>query len=457
VDIRAHLLELIKDESRVSTGQSVLEQHGRDMTYHPPHRPDCVVFAKTTEEVQRVLSFANDHHIPVTPCGVMTSLEGHAIPVQGGISLDLTHMNKVLEIRPNDFLVRVQPGVTRTQLNKALKSYGLQFPLDPGADATLGGMAATNASGTTAVRYGVMRNQVLDLEVVLADGSVVHTGGMALKSSAGYHLTGLFVGSEGTLGVITELTLRVHAIPEHTVAARAVFPDVFSACNAAYAIISSGVPIGRVELVDEYTIDAVNRLKGTDYTVKPTLFLEFHGSKEAVKGDVTIGEQCCTEEGALEFVFESDETARRQLWEARHDAALAIAQTAPGKKMKITDVCLPISELPGAIQYARKLIDENGIYGAILGHVGDGNFHVEFMVNPDDEREMEVAERVNYEIVQYALANGGTCTGEHGIGLGKTKYLQLEHSDTVQWMKGIKQLFDPRGILNPGKLFLQSE
>lgn len=455
MDLRSSLLQLIPDESRVSTGQSVLEQHGRDLTYHAEHQPDCVVFAKTTEEVRRVMQFAGQSKIPVTPCGVITSLEGHAIPVQGGISLDLTQMNRVVEVRPDDFIVRVQPGVIRSQLNKALKTYGLQFPLDPGADATLGGMAATNASGTTAVRYGVMRNQVLDLEVVLADGSVMRTGGMAAKSSAGYNLTGLFVGSEGTLGVITELTLRVYGIPEATVAARAAFPDVFMACNAAYAIIGSGVPIGRVELVDENTVAAVNRLKGTNYTAKPTLFLEFHGTAAAVKSDVALGQQTCQEEGALEFVFDSDEKARHRLWEARHDAALAIAQTAPGKKMKITDVCMPISELPGAIQYARQIIDQNGIYGAILGHVGDGNYHIEFMVDPTDEKEMETAEFINDQVIQYALNRGGTCTGEHGVGMGKTKYLQQEHPDGVHWMRQLKNLFDPQGILNPGKLFAQ--
>lgn len=455
LELRQRLLELISDELRVSTGQSVLEQHGRDLTYHAPHLPDCVVFGKTTEEVQLVLKFANEHQIPVTPCGVITSLEGHAIPLRGGISLDMTQMKQVLEVRPDDFLVRVQPGVTRSQLNQALKSYGLQFPLDPGADATLGGMAATNASGTTAVRYGVMRNQVLDLEVVLADGSVIHTGGMALKSSAGYNLTGLFVGSEGTLGIITELTLRVYGIPEATIAARAVFPDAFTACNAAYAIIGSGVPIGRVELVDEHTIAAVNRFKGTNYATKPTLFLEFHGSTEAVKADVALGQQCCVEEGSTEFVFETDERARHQLWEARHDAALAVAQTAPGKKMKVTDVCMPISELPGAIQYARGIIDSQGIYAAILGHVGDGNYHIEFMVNPDDAAELERAEFVNHQIVQYALDRGGTSTGEHGVGVGKSKYLLQEHGDTVPWMKGLKHLFDPNGILNPGKLFVE--
>lgn len=453
MDLYAELAQRMGDRDRVSRGESVLDQHGRDLTYHQPHRPDIVVFPVNATEVSAVLRFASENAIPVTPCGVLTSLEGHIIPVRGGISMDMTRMSEVLEVRPGDFLVRVEPGVTRTQLNRALRSYGLQFPLDPGADATLGGMAATNASGTTAVRYGVMRNQVLSLQVVLADGSVIETGNMAFKSSAGYNLTGLFVGSEGTLGVITQLTLRVHPIPESTIAARAVFPDVQAACEAAYAIIGSGVPIGRVELVDDKTIAAVNQLKRTAYVEQPTLFLEFHGTAASVKGDVALGEELCREEGAVDFVFEVDEEARHQLWEARHDAALAIMQTAPGKRMKLTDVCMPIAALPDAIAHARQLLDTHGLYGAILGHVGDGNYHVEFMVDPDDADEMRVAEDVNHAIVQYALDRGGTCTGEHGVGMGKVQYLAQEHQDTIVWMQRLKQVFDPRGILNPGKLF----
>jgi D-lactate dehydrogenase (cytochrome) len=453
LELQSALLELVSDPKQITTGTSIREQHGRDMGYYTPHTPDIVVFAKDKEEISRVLKFANQNHVPVTPCGVLTSLEGHVIPVQGGISLDVTQMNQVIEVRPRDFLVRVQPGVTRTQLNKALKPYGLQFPLDPGADASLGGMAATNASGTTAVRYGVMRSQVLDLEVVLANGQIIHTGGMSVKSSAGYNMTGLFVGSEGTLGVITELTLRVYAIPEATSAARAVFPNLSAASDAAYDMMNSGIAIGRIELVDEFTIDAVNRAKGTNYVQQPTLFLEFHGSTAAVAADVTIAKEVCKEGGCSEFIFETEAEARNLLWDARHDAALAVIQTAPQKKMKVTDVCVPLSELPKAIKAARETIDSYGIYGAILGHVGDGNYHAIFMVNPEDTEEMRVAEEVNHKIVQYALERGGTCTGEHGVGVGKIPYLADEHKDTLPWMKAIKQMFDPNGILNPGKLF----
>ncbi len=454
LDLHSDLLQLIPDKNRVTIGESVLHQHGQDYSYHPPHNPDVVVFAVNKDEVSRVLKYANENRVPVTPCGVLTSVEGNVLPVSGGISLDLTKMNNVIEVRPKDFLVRAEPGVTRTQLNKELKPYGLQFPLDPGADASIGGMAATNASGTTAVRYGVMRDQVVDLEVVLADGSIIHTGGMSMKSSAGYNLTGLFIGSEGTLGVITELTLRARPIPEFTVAARAVFPDLENACEAAYGITGSGIPIGRIELVDEHTIHAVNLAKGTNYVEQPTLFLEFHGSEEhAVQGSVALSEEICLDAGGAEFVFETDAESRHQLWEARHDAALAVMQTAPKKKMKVTDVCVPLSELPEAIRVARETIDAFGVYGAILGHVGDGNYHVIFMVDPNDPAEMKIADEINHEIVQYALERGGTCTGEHGVGLGKMQYLQQEHAETVPWMNRIKLLFDPNGILNPGKLF----
>ncbi|QSO51621.1 FAD-binding protein [Alicyclobacillus curvatus] len=478
--LHAQLLELIPDPKRVTRGTSIIAAHSQDYSHHAPHRPDVVVFAESTEDVVKVMQFANQHYIAVTPCGVLTSLEGHAIPIHSGISLDVTLMNRVLDVRPQDFLVRVQPGVTRTQLNRELRRYGLQFPLDPGADASLGGMAATNASGTTAVRHGVMRDQVLDLEVVLADGSVIHTGGMSAKSSAGYNMTGLFIGSEGTLGVITELTLRVYPIPESTIAARAVFADLAAASAAAYGIMQSGIPIGRIELVDEHTIFAVNHAKGTTYMEKPTLFLEFEGSNAAVQEDVRIVEDICSEvdrgaggsgsggnpgstassassanhgNGLIEFVFETEAEKRNLLWEARHDAALAVIQTAPQKRMKVTDVCVPLSDLPEAIRMARETIDSYGTYGAILGHVGDGNYHVIFMVDPNDAEELRIADEMNDKIVQYALARGGTCTGEHGVGIGKMRYLAKEHPDTLPWMKGIKQLFDPSGILNPGKLF----
>ncbi|MCL6517626.1 FAD-linked oxidase C-terminal domain-containing protein [Alicyclobacillus sp.] len=455
-DLREALLEILPDPGRVTSGASALDQHGRDLSHHAPRRPDVVVFPETAEEVSRILRFANEHRVPVVPFGVGTSLEGHVIPERGGISIDMTRMNRVVEVRPKDFLVRVQPGITRTQLNRHLTPHGLWFPLDPGADATIGGMAATNASGTTAVRYGVMRDQVLDLEVVLADGSIVRTGSMARKSSAGYNLTGLFVGSEGTLGVITELTLKVYGIPEHTVAARAEFPDLYAACQAAYGIIGSGIPIARVELVDEHTVAAVNRFKGTAYPETPALFLEFQGTKAAVEGDVRLAEEICREEGATAFRFETDSAARHELWEARHDAALAILAVRPGSRMKVTDVCVPPSDMPEAIRRARETIDRHGVHGAILGHVGDGNYHVVFAVDPDDEAELAVAERINDEIVRFALERGGTCTGEHGVGWGKMRYVAEERASVLPLMRAVKRAFDPNNILNPGKVFTLS-
>ncbi|CAB3390881.1 FAD-binding oxidoreductase [Kyrpidia spormannii] len=447
-DLRA----LLADPDRVTVNETILEHHSHDLTYHTPHLPEAVVFPTDTQEVSRIVRFANENGIPVVPFGVGSSLEGHVIPVRGGITLDLSRMNQILEIRPQDFLVRVQPGVTRSQLNQALRSHGLFFPVDPGADATLGGMAATNASGTNAVRYGAMRGQVLGLEVVLPDGRIIHTGGLSVKSSAGYYLTGLFVGSEGTLGVITEVILRVYGIPEHTAAARAVFPDVESAGRAAVALIGSGMTVGRVELVDAKTIVAVNRFKGTDYLESPTLFLEFGGGRKAVEEDIRLAEELVNSEGCQAFVYEHDPEAVAKLWEARHHAALALMAMAPGKKMMTTDVCVPISHLPGALHAARELMERRGMDGFILGHVGDGNYHAGFAVDADDPEDIARAEEVNAAIVRYALERGGTCTGEHGVGLGKRKYLPEEHGEAVELMRGIKALIDPKGIMNPGKV-----
>jgi D-lactate dehydrogenase (cytochrome) len=314
-------------------------------------------------------------------------------------------------------------------------------------------MAATNASGTNAVRYGAMRDQVLGLEVVLADGMVMRTGGMAMKSSAGYNLTALFVGSEGTLGVFTEITLRLYPIPEHVLAARSVFPDIERAGRAAVAMIRSGMQVGRCELVDARTIQAVNAYKGTSYAASPTLFLEFSGAEAAVERDVAAARALCEAEGAETVDFEQDEAGRERLWEARHEAALAIMELDPDRRPMTTDVCVPISDLPGALRHARDAIASRGLEGAILGHVGDGNYHAVFPVDPQDAAECERAEAVNAEIVAYALARGGTCTGEHGVGFGKMEHLQTEHGDSLPLMRGIKRLADPNGVLNPGKLF----
>jgi len=454
VDLLSELRSIVPDEGRIMTDGEEIERHGLAFfTYLPPSAPDAVVFPASREEVVEILRFADGRGVPVVPFGQGSSLEGHTIPVRGGISLDLGMMDEILEIRPDDFVARVQPGVTHGKLNERLKEHGLFFPVDPGWDASLGGMAATNASGTNAVRYGAMRERVLGLEAVLADGTVLRTGGMSMKSSAGYNLTGLFVGSEGTLGVFTELTLRLQPIPEQILAARAVFPSIEVAGRAAVAMIRSGMQIGRLELVDARTIEAVNAFKGTAYAVSPTLFLEFSGTEAAVERDVATARAISETEGARAFDFEEDEAGRERLWEARHEAALAIKELNPDKKPMTTDVCVPISDLPDALREARGTIRANGLDGAILGHVGDGNYHAVFPVDPDDEEDLARAERVNSEIVAYALARGGTCTGEHGIGFGKAAYLREEHGDSLPFMRGIKRLADPNGIMNPGKIF----
>lgn len=448
------LIEMKKltDENRATRNETILSQHSKDESHHSPVLPEVVVFPNSASEVSSIIQYANEHQIPVVPFGAGSSLEGHCIPLQGGISINFQNMNKILEVRQEDFLVRVQPGVTRSQLNLALKKYGLFFPVDPGADATLGGMAATNASGTTSVRYGIMRPQVRDLEVVLADGSIIHTGGLAAKSSSGYHLTGLFVGSEGTLGVFTELTLKVYGIPESMAAGRAVFPDVKSAVDGAISLLSSGNSLARVELVDEHSIRQVNSHSQTAYPEKPTLFLEFHGNEEGLKQDLAFAQELLSANGCEDFVFENDSIKRAELWEARHHLAYAFKHGFPGREMMLTDVCVPLTELTGAVVYARELIEKAGLNGGVLGHVGDGNFHSILMFDKNSPEETQQANEVNEKIVEYALSRKGSCTGEHGIGIGKMKYLQQEHADTLPLMKLIKQQFDPNHILNPGKI-----
>jgi D-lactate dehydrogenase (cytochrome) len=451
-DLRAELLRLVPDERRVTDGESVLDQHSADLSYHPGRRPDIVVFPETTDEVARVLEWADNARVPVVPFGAGTSLEGHVIPLEGGISLDLTRMNGVVALRPDDLTATVQAGVTRSQLEAAAGPHGLWFPVDPGADATLGGMAATNASGTTTVRYGGMRTHVLALEVVLADGRVVRTGSRAVKTSAGYNLTNLFIGSEGTLGVITELTLRLHPISEHIVVARAAFPSVEAACRAAAAIIGSGVLVTRCELLDAMTIAALNAFSGTDFPPSPYLFVEFGGTEAGVAGDLATTRELAEDEGATAFESESDPTARARMWSARHNALMASLALAPGSKAMTTDVAVPVSELAAAIEQARRALDESGLRGGIVGHVGDGNFHVAFLLDPSDSASIAQAEALNGRVVEDALARGGTCTGEHGIGFGKLGYLEQEHGDLIPLFRGIKQLLDPNGILNPGKV-----
>jgi D-lactate dehydrogenase (cytochrome) len=452
MDLRAELLRVLPDERRVSAGESELDQHAGDLSYHRPRRPDVVVYAESTQEVSALLAWANEQRVPVTAFGAGTSLEGHVIPARGGISLDLSRMDRILEISPGDFLARVQPGVLRSALNTAAGAHGLWFPVDPGADATLGGMTATNASGTTTVRYGGMRTHVLALEVVLVDGTVIRPGSQTVKSSAGYDLRALFVGSEGTLGVITELTLRLHGIPEHVVAVRATFPSVEAACRAAVALIGSGVGVLRCELLDAATVRAVNAYKGTDFHEAPSLFVEFGGSEAGVGGDLEATREIFGWESVETFEHEREVEARTRLWEARHQASLAVTAQSPGKRMFATDACVPLSQLPDAVRFARERIDARGREAAIVGHVGDGNYHLALTADPDDPQDVADATALNDELVAWALDHGGTSTGEHGVGLGKIGYLEREHGDLLPHLRGLKELFDPNGILNPGKV-----
>jgi D-lactate dehydrogenase (cytochrome) len=436
----------------VNDGESALDQHGSDLSYHPASRPDVVVYPESTAEVVAVLEYADRERIPVIPFGAGTSLEGHVIPLTGGISLDLSRMTRIVAVRPEDLTATVEAGVTRLQLEAALGPQGLWFPVDPGADATLGGMAATNASGTTTVRYGGMRAHVLELEVVLAGGRVIRAGSRAVKTSAGYHVAGLFIGSEGTLGVITELTLRLHPIPERSVVARAAFPTIEAACEAAAAMIAAGVQLTRCELLDAMTVAALNAFADADLPVTPYLFLEVGGTEGAVAGDVeTVGE-LVTESGATAFESFGDPTVRAQMWGMRHKVLMASLALAPGLRSMTTDVAVPVSELPAAIEQARRALDASDLRGGIVGHVGDGNFHVAFLLDPGDAGSVAQAKELNDRIVADALARGGTCTGEHGVGFGKLAYLEQEHGDLVPLYRGIKELFDPNGIMNPGKV-----
>lgn len=453
VELIVNQLKQVLLEEQISTNETVRQLHGKDESHHALSLPDVVVFPRSTADVSAILKIAHAERVPVVPFGVGSSLEGNVIPIAHGISIDFSDMNAILEIRPDDLLVKVQPGVTRSQLNKELKKHGLQFTVDPGADATLGGMAATNASGTTAVRYGVMRDQVRDLEVVLADGSVIHTGNLAAKSSSGYHLNGLFVGSEGTLGCFTELTLKVYGIPEFVTAGRAIFDTVADAVSAVTALLQAGISIGRVELVDEASIKQVNLYNETAFTEKPTLFLEFHGNEAGMQEDIAFTKEIFEDFNCLSVEFEHDNAARNKLWEARHSLAYAYIHAYPGKKLMSTDVCVPISKLAETILYAREQLDHVGLAGGIVGHVGDGNFHTLLMLNPLDREEQAKADHFNERIVQYALLRGGTCTGEHGVGIGKMKYQSTEHGAALVVMKSIKAALDPYNIMNPGKIF----
>ena len=439
--------------ANLSTTTAVREHHSRGESHHAAALPHAVVFPESTEAVQAIVLACARHHCPIVPFGAGSSLEGHVNPIHGGVSIDMTRMNNVLRVSADDLDATVQAGVTRKQFEKYLRPTGLIFHLDPGADATLGGMAATRASGTTAVRYGTMRDAVLGLTVVLADGRIIKTGGRARKSSSGYDLTKLFVGSEGTLGVITELTLRLHGRPEALAAATCHFESIEQAVRTVITTIQLGIPVARIELLDEVQIDAVNKFSKLSYPVFPTLFFEFHGLSER---DVTeqaeaVGE-LAAENGGRGFARALTPEARAALWQARHDAYYAALAMRPGCRGWTTDACVPISRLADCIVETRADISASHLVAALVGHVGDGNFHMIFPVDPDNAADVAEAERLSHRLVERTLAMGGTCSGEHGVGLGKMKFLEREHGEALDVMRTIKAALDPLGIMNPGKM-----
>jgi D-lactate dehydrogenase (cytochrome) len=440
-------------QHRFSQGESHRLQHGRDESVHAPQPPDGVVMAESTEEVAAVVRLCAEHDVPIIPYGVGSSVEGHVLATRGGISLDLSGMNQVLAIHAEDGDATVQAGVTRKQLNDALKGTGLFFPIDPGADATLGGMAATRASGTNAVRYGTMRENVMATTTVLADGRIMKTGGRARKSSAGYDLTRLLVGSEGTLGIMTELTVKLYPIPEAISAAVCTFPSIEAAVQTVIQTIQLGVPVARIELLDALSLKAINLFSKTTLAEAPTLFFEFHGSPAGVEEQAQTVQAIADDLGGANFEWATRPEDRSRLWQARHDAYFACLQLKPGCRCFPTDVCVPISRLAECIAETQADIAQVSIPIALFGHVGDGNFHLVVLVDTDNPKEMEEAAWISRRVVERAIAMEGTCTGEHGVGLGKKKYLVAEHGEVaVDVMRAVKAALDPCGLLNPGKV-----
>jgi len=441
--------------TQCSTAQAVREQHGRDESaYAAMPAPDAVVFAESTQDVSDALQLAHQYAVPVIAFGAGSSLEGHLLAVQGGISLDVSRMNQVLSIDADDLTATVQAGVTRKQLNEAVKSTGLFFPIDPGADATLGGMCATRASGTNAVRYGTMRENVLALQVVMADGSIIRTGSRAKKSSAGYDLTRLMVGSEGTLGVITEVTVKLYPLPEAVSAAICSFPSIEAAVRTVIQTIQLGVPIARVELIDANSVRMVNRYAKLSLREEPLLLMEFHGSPTGVQEQAQTVQEIAHELGGNDFEWASTPEERTRLWTARHNALFAAIASRPGCKAMSTDTCVPISRLADCLLDSVAEADASGIPYFLVGHVGDGNFHFGYLIDPDSPQERAQAEQLNQSLVQRAIQMQGTCSGEHGVGLHKMDFLVDEAGEpALAVMRAIKQALDPKNILNPGKIF----
>jgi D-lactate dehydrogenase (cytochrome) len=437
---------------RCSVAEAIRARHGQDESWHRSAPPDAVVFPENTEEVVAVVNACARSQTPVIAFGAGTSLEGHVAALSGGVCIDMSRMNRVLEVHAEDMDARVEAGVTRKQLNTHIRDTGLFFPVDPGADATLGGMAATRASGTTAVRYGTMRENVLGLSVVLADGRVIRTGGRSRKSSTGYDLTRLFVGSEGTLGVITEVAVRLQGVPQAMSAAVCSFPSLKAAVDCVILTIQSGIPVARIELLDEVQMRGINQFSKLGYPLAPTLFFEFHGTEAAVVEQANLVGELAREQGAGEFQWATRPEERARLWQARHDAYYAGLSLRAGSRGFVTDVCLPISHLAECVLATKRDIDDSGLIAPIAGHVGDGNFHLVILVNPNDSAELARAEALNEKLVHRALALGGTCSGEHGIGYGKLGFMRTEHGESLSVMSEIKTALDPLNLMNPGKL-----
>ncbi|MBL8587689.1 MAG: FAD-binding protein [Methylobacteriaceae bacterium] len=452
--VSAALIAALKTrfDARVSTAAAVREQHGRGEAYHPTKAPDVVVFATSTQEVSEIVRMCAAEGAPIVAFGAGTSLEGHVCALQGGVCIDLSRMNEIVELNVEDLDVTVQAGVTRKQLNAYLRDQGLFFPVDPGADATIGGMAATRASGTNAVRYGTMRENVLSLTVVLADGRIIRTRSRARKSSAGYDLTALFVGAEGTLGIITEVTLRLQGIPENMTSAVCPYPSVEAAIEAVIETIQTGIPVARIEIMDAVTVAAVNAYSKLNLEARPTLFYEFHGSAAGAAEQAQRAQEIAAGHGGEDFRWASDPAERARLWEARHNIHYATLAMRPGAKSWGTDVCVPISKLAEMLRESRKDNEGASFPVTLVGHVGDGNFHHGYIIDPDNAAEMAEAERLNKRLVERAIALGGTCTGEHGVGYGKIKFMRAEHGEAIEVMKTIKRALDPQGLMNPGKV-----
>ncbi|MCK8785766.1 FAD-binding protein [Roseomonas sp. NAR14] len=440
---------------RLTENRAVREQHGRGEDTTTPTLPDAVAFAESTGEVSRLLALCHAHGVPVTAFGAGTSLEGHVNPVRGGISLDLSRMNRILEVNQEDMDCLIEPGVTRHQLNDHLRDQGLFFPVDPGSHCTIGGMCATRASGTNAVRYGTIRENVLGLEVVLADGRVINTGGRVRKAANGYDLTHLMIGSEGTLGIVTKVRLRLHGIPEATSAAVCQFPTLRAAVETVITTMQSGIPVARIELLDEVQVAACIRYSKLEGLAElPTLFFEFHGSENGVAEQARAVEAIALEAGGNGFAWATDAETRNRLWTARHNAYWAAIASQPNSRGVTTDVCVPISRLAEALLGAKAEIEASGLSAPMVGHVGDGNFHTVILVDQDDPDALERAWALDRKIVARGLAVGGTCSGEHGIGLGKREFLEQEHGpEALAVMRSLKAALDPKGILNPGKMF----